>query len=275
MKKVIILYHKNCTDGFASAWAAWKKFGRRARYIGVVHQAPPPKKLVNKEVYMIDFTYPRKHLEQLVKNNKRVTAIDHHITAEKEVKMTENYLYSLNHSGAVLSWKYFHPKKKVPRLLEYIEDFDLWKFKKRGTKKVLAALELSKFDFNHWNKLAKIFENSGSLKKFLEKGEVILEYQKVLTDKLVRQADIIKFCGIRTLAVNSPLFESQLGEALYKKLPPMAVVWSETGGVKKFSLRSSNARRANVAKIAEKYGGGGHTRASGFKLPAQEKLPWK
>src|SRR3989344_1169898 len=34
-KKIAVLYHKGCTDGFGAAWAAWKKFGARAEYLGV------------------------------------------------------------------------------------------------------------------------------------------------------------------------------------------------------------------------------------------------
>src|SRR3989338_10219323 len=128
MKKIIILYHADCSDGFGGAWAAWKKFGNKVSYIPVWHQEPPPKGLKNKIIYMIDFTYPEKITKKLIRDNKRVTSIDHHETAEKTTKLTFDYRFSLDNSGSALAWKYFHPKKKIPLFLKNIEDMDLWKF---------------------------------------------------------------------------------------------------------------------------------------------------
>ena len=34
---VNVYYHKNCSDGFGSAWAAHKYFGDRAKYIPISH----------------------------------------------------------------------------------------------------------------------------------------------------------------------------------------------------------------------------------------------
>ena len=112
MKSIVILYHKNCFDGFGAAYAAWKKFKNKADYIGVEHQAPPPKNLKNKEVYMVDFSYPLEQMKQISKQ-AILTVIDHHISAEASAKCGQNYLYDLNHSGAVLSWQYFHAKKSI------------------------------------------------------------------------------------------------------------------------------------------------------------------
>ena len=129
MKNIVILYHAECSDGFGGAWAAWKKFGSRAAYIPLYHHNPPPVGLRGKEVYMIDFTYNEPVVKKLLKENNRVTSIDHHESQESATKLTEKYLYAVDHSGSVLAWKYFHPGKPTPMLLRYIENGDLWKFK--------------------------------------------------------------------------------------------------------------------------------------------------
>ena len=74
---IVVLYHADCKDGFAAAWAAWKKFNGTAQYIPVYHGRPIPEGLEGKEIYMLDFTYDEPYTSQLISANKRVTAIDH------------------------------------------------------------------------------------------------------------------------------------------------------------------------------------------------------
>ncbi|MBI3046549.1 MAG: hypothetical protein HYY86_03390 [Candidatus Harrisonbacteria bacterium] len=275
MKKIIILYHANCSDGFGGAWAAWKKFGNQAEYIPVYHQVPPPEGLKNKKLYLIDFTYPPKPLKKIIKNNKRVTAIDHHVTREKEVKLTENYSYAVKNSGSVLAWKYFHPDKPIPKILKFVEDMDLWRFKVAHTKEIFAYLNLFDFDFRLWNKLAAEIENPAKRKAAIEKGKIVLRYEDKLVNKLVENnAELVEFESYKTYAVNAAFLDSQIGNRISEKiLPPIGIIWKRTKGQISVSLRSDGT--VDVAKLAEKYGGGGHKAASGFKIPADHKLPWR
>ncbi len=273
-KNIVILYHADCDDGFGSAWSAWKKFGAKADYIAVQHQEPPPKGLKNKEIYMIDFTYPLPIVKRLMKVNKRVTAIDHHKSAETETRATEQPLYALNHSGSTLAWKYFHPKKIIPKLLLYVEDSDLFKFRLRDTKEVRTYIRTLPFNFKIWNKIAADFNNTKKRKIIIKTGTALLRYEnKLVRDTAECNAEIVKFFGHKTYAINSPAFDSQLGEYLYKKLPPMSIIWSKRNGYIKVSLRSDGG--VDVSKIAQKFGGGGHVGAAGFKLSGNAKLPWQ
>ena len=45
----------------------------------------------------------------------------------------------MNHSGAMLTWKYFYPDKTPLRFLNYIEDYDLSRFNFAETKANLSA----------------------------------------------------------------------------------------------------------------------------------------
>ena len=273
MKKIAVIYHKNCSDGFGGAWAAWKKFGRTADFIGLEPSDKSVTNFKNKEIYFIDRVYSADLIKRLIKTNKRVTAIDHHVTSEVAVKLTEKYSYAVRHSGAVLAWRYFHPKKAVPKILRHIEDIDLWKFKIPHTKEIAAYLDLYDFDFKAWDKLAADMEKAGSRRKIIEKGEVIRRYEDKRVERLVQEAALVRFAGYKTLAVNSPNLRSEIGAALLKKLPPIAVIWDQKSEKKIFSLRSNG--KVDVAKIAERFGGGGHKTAAGFSLPANQKLPWK
>ena len=73
MKPILILYHKNCPDGFGAAWAAWKKFGDKAEYLAVEHSASIPKNLKDrKEIYMVDFCYNYPIMQKLLGINQNI-----------------------------------------------------------------------------------------------------------------------------------------------------------------------------------------------------------
>src|SRR3989344_2431542 len=108
MKNIIVLYHKNCTDGFSAAWATWLALGRKADYIPVIHQETLPKGLDDKEGYLVDFCYRADLMGDLLQGAKRVTALDHHAMCEEDVLRTEGGVFDNNHSGAVIAWNYFH-----------------------------------------------------------------------------------------------------------------------------------------------------------------------
>lgn len=271
-KSIVILYHADCPDGFGAAWAAWKKFGSRADYIPVEHHKPPPPGLTRKEIFIVDFSYSLPILKKLANANKKVIIIDHHISAQKTVEQFPN-LFALNHSGAALSWNYFHPKKKTPRLLRYIEDVDLWRFRIPKTREVIAFLGLHPFDFLLWDRFAKGFEKKKERSAWIQMGEAALRYEMRLVERIVKKAKFVRFLGIKTYAVNSPVLQSDLGHALVKKFPPLGIVWSEKGGMLRVSLRSDG--KLDVSKLAVRFGGGGHKAAAGFSIPLKNGFPWK
>lgn len=273
-KDIIVIYHRDCSDGFGAAWAAWKKFGDSAEYFGAKHKASPPQGLTDKEIYFVDFTYPEEIMENLAKKNKRVTAIDHHISAQNTVKKTQDYSFDLSHSGAVLSWRYFHPSKPVPKILDYIEDTDLWKFELPDSKEVFAFLELFDFNFNVWSKLADDLDDDEKRGTMIQKGRIILDYEQKMIGRIIsKHAETVKFEGFKVLSVNSPVWASQIGNEVVKKTPPLVIIWYQDEDGLKFSLRSDGS--VDVSKIAQKFGGGGHKSSAGFSLKMGEKLPWE
>lgn len=272
-KTIAVLYHADCPDGFGSAWAAWKKFGERAVYLPVYHQSAPPEEIKGKDVYTLDFSYSPDVIKKLLKSVRSLTIIDHHITNESAVDLASDHLFQLNHSGSVLSWTYFHPEKKVPKLLLTVEDFDLWHFHLPFTSILLEAITLRDFDFNIWNKMASDFENKSKLKKYLEEGKIVVKNREKDIEKLFRFAETVKFEGYKCLAVNSPFHISFVGNEMVKKMPPIAIIWFRMDGRIKVSLRSDG--KVDVAKLAQKYGGGGHKAAAGFCWDINKPLPFK
>ncbi|MBI5732351.1 hypothetical protein HY967_00100 [Candidatus Jorgensenbacteria bacterium] len=279
MKSIIVLYHANCPDGFGAAWAAWKKFGKKADYVGI-RPSQTLDQLVGlslkdrKEIYFLDVSASAKKLKELAKKNELVTFIDHHVSNKDIIRSASRWVFDNRHSGAVLSWKFFFPKKKTPQLLRYLEEMDLWKFSMPHTMEITAWLDIFPMDLKIWNTLIKKIEKSEFRKKAAVQGKLLLEYENRLIKKVIKYAQEVSFKGYRARAANSPNFQSQIGHLLLDNRHPVAIVWNEAADGIKFSLRSNG--KVDVSRLAKQFpGGGGHKAAAGFSLPLGKKLPWK
>ena len=94
-------------------------------------------------------------------------------------------------------------------------------------------------------------------------------------EEVVTQAEVCRWAEGELLVVNSPVLQSEIGEALYKRAPkPLraAAVWYEDAEGTTVSLRSVE-NGADCAAMAKTRGGGGHARAAGFKVP--HRGPWR
>ena len=277
MKNIVILYHDDL-DGFGAAWAAWKKFGDKADYLAVDHYVDhynlAPLELKDKEIYSLDFCYPKEQTEILLKNNKKLVVIDHHITNKETIKILKYYVWDIKRSGCVLSWQYFHPGKKIPKLIGYIEDIDLWKFKNKNTRPLTMVLEGLPYNFKLWNKIAVELENKNKSLVYLKQGKAIVEFIDKAVNIIALNTEKVIFEKKKALAINSPIFACELGDFfIKKKKSPVAIIWSLRNGKIKVQLRSS--KKVDVSKLAQKYGGGGHKQAAGFILEIGEKIPWR
>jgi len=274
MKSIIVFYHIKDNDGRGSAWVAWRKFKEKADYFGIDyysdHQFDYYK---GKTIYFLDFRPPDDVVSLLKQNQNHLVLIDHHISSRNKLKLFDEYKFSLKHSAAVLVWQYFFPRKKIPKILFYIEDIDIWKLKLAFSREIDNAIEFYDSDFKHWNKLARDLEDVSKRKQYIQMGKIISQYQDKLIQKITAKAKLVKFEGKKVFAVNSSILISEVGNALVKKCPPLAIVWSEINKKVWFSLRSNGF--CDVSKIAEKYGGGGQKGAAAFTLDINTPLPWK
>lgn len=273
-KAIAVLYHKNCPDGFAAGWIAWKKFGNKADFFAVDPREIPKIIFNYKVVYALDTSIDMVDMARFKKKKIKTIVLDHHKSTEKNVKCADEFRYSSEHSGATLSWEYFFPKLKMPEFIKRIEDLDLWRFNLSHTKELDAYCELVPYDdFKLLDSVIKKFENRKTRKAIIQIGKIIVRYQDFLVARLVNNAELVRFEKINAYAVNSPLFNSFVGDVLRKKFPPIGIIWFEKEGMRFVSLRSDGV--IDVSKIAGKYGGGGHKAAAGFSMSASDPLPWK
>ena len=269
MSKPIVIYHGNCADGFSAAWAFWSKFKDEMEYYPGVYQKEPPN-VTNRDVYLVDFSYKRDVVEQMLKVAKSVTLIDHHKSALDDLANLPGLKYhcSLDNSGAMLAWTFVYGGVEPPMLLRHVEDRDLWRFAIHGTREIQAAVFSHEYDFHVWDRLMrmdprKLYEQGVALerKHFKDIRELIAFGKRRLT-----------IGGHDVPACNLPYtMTSDAGHIMAEGEKFAACYMDKADGTRYYSLRSQDDG-IDVSEIAKQYGGGGHAHAAGFSVPHDHEL---
>ena len=277
-KDVVVIYHDQCRDGFASAFAAWKKFGSNATYIPQRTQIPVSNEFRDKEIYILDYGLEEDVQRALQEVNKSVVVIDHHPASETGVTAFPQNIFNAEHSGAVLSWQFFHPEIPVPELMYFVEDHDLWKFELKDNRAFCSALKEYDFDFHKWDDLLTRLEDPAFRKAFINKGQIISQFEDSLVEGLLQYKERVLFEGHEVWALNvARTYRSILGHHLARmnsgtNQPEIGIVYYRNHGAVHISLRSNGD--VNVRVLAEKYGGGGHDNAASIKVDSFADLPF-
>lgn len=274
-----VFYHANCTDGVGAAFAAYTELGDTAEYIPVQYGNPPPQFDKGEYIFIVDFSYKRDVLLSMAEKASHITIIDHHKTAQEDLKDIEEEasnitaVFDMNKSGAVLTWEFFFPEYVgVPELLLHIQDRDLWRFEMDGTKDICAGLQI-RSEWKEWG----IYLQSGALQSLQKQGESVSAYRKVQIEKIVQSPTMPWAFD----AAYVPVFNLQgfmISDTLHRALEihpeaPYAVAYFDIPHQEKrvYSLRSRQGTDVDVSDIAKTYGGGGHKHAAGFSV-SLEKL---
>jgi len=279
-KKIAVLYHGGCPDGFGGAYAAWKKFGNMAEYIPLKHGKPAPKNLEGKELYFVDFCYPQQIIDTLAGHAKSITVLDHH-EGVRDVATQFPGVFDTNHSGATIAWSYFHPNTPVPTLLKYVEDGDLYRFGLPNSREVLAYVytltdSFSSFDIQNtekWDTFVTELEDVSERTRIVETGRMFAQYHEHVVAHGIHRAEIVRFEGYECyLTGSSGEFASDIGSRLTRLKPPIALIVSADAEGVRVSLRGDGS--VDVAALARIYGGNGHPVSAGFRVPFGTPVPW-
>jgi hypothetical protein len=297
-KPDLCIYHGNCHDGFGAAWAIWKCWGNAVTFVPGVYgnQLPDP---AEKNVLFVDFSAKQAELQAMAKAAKSIVVIDHHKTAQDDlasftvkdgtggpVDLTvqpanlPNALsaraatgkpqivayFDMDQSGAVMAWKFAHGKDRPPEMLKLIQDQDLWHFAFGDrTRHFSAALRSYPMKFAIWNEIDR------DLDRFVEEGKHIHRAHMANLARCLANAYRGTIDGHEVPIVNVPgHYASDAGHEMLRRYPdaPFSASWFRGGdGMIEYELRSED-HRADVSKIARKFGGGGHRNAAGFRRPA-------
>lgn len=289
--KPLIIYHANCTDGFGAAFCAWLKFGDEAEYIPMNYGEQAEFDVANREVYILDFSFPKEVMEHIFEHAERVVWLDHHQTAlETWCDKVEGHYIRLdiengvfikltnNKSGAMLAWEHFN-QTEPPLFIKLIDDRDRWQFKFQQSKAFHTAMSMRKpWSFESWkNEFAGQQDYFYDISELLSQGELLLLYQKQQVESLAKYGRkvVIPFehGPCQGLAVNTSVHMSEVGHELANRSGTFGLIWYlGENGQAKVSLRSNGDY--DVSAIAKQFGGGGHRNAAGFSIDIQTLLGW-
>jgi oligoribonuclease NrnB/cAMP/cGMP phosphodiesterase (DHH superfamily) len=198
--------------------------------------------------------------------------VDHHKTAVNELAGLTYCHVDTNHSGAYLAWRYFFGDEKVPLLLQYVEDRDLWKFELLFSKEFSANLQSYPRNFDTWDDIGALVSSAGGLSSFTEAGRAILRSNDQHVERMVARAVKKPIGGYEVPVVNASILYSEVGEALWKKFDaPFAAYYFDRGdGKQQWGLRGRPG--FDVSEVAKQFGGGGHAEAAGFVIDTFQPL---
>lgn len=269
-------YHANCTDGIAAAWVIKKHFERQTS-VELIPAEYQKTKLdynigINDKIIIVDFSFSEQELDEAYNIlGNRLLVLDHHKTSEFLKNKPYGNLWNDQESGAGIAARYTSmlpgANIKVPDLILYIEDNDLWKFKLPQSKEVNTYIQsfeptIESIDYLYtisWETMAHI-------------GRQLLRQKDTFIKRALSSAHKITILGKEVLAVNSPLLQSEIGNELAKMNSPYGVCYYTTHDNKiSLSFRSIDSKE-DVSLIAKHFGGGGHRNAAGAVINSLEDL---
>jgi oligoribonuclease NrnB/cAMP/cGMP phosphodiesterase (DHH superfamily) len=286
MSKTLCIYHGNCQDGFGAAWVVRKRLGDSAEFHPGIYQDAPPD-VTGRDVLLVDFSYKRPVLEELARTARSVLVLDHHKSAAEDLtgffsppswdiwtgiagtyppmsmRQRITALFDMERSGTGITWDYFYPDEPRPRLIDHIEDRDLWRFKLPNTRMITAALLSHPYDFDLWDHYM-----SSDLKTLTLEGAAIERKHHQDIDNLlpVVQRGMVIGGAYMPVACLPLTLTSDAGHKMASAANGVAACYWDTKEGRVFSLRSTE-NGPDVSAIAKQYGGGGHPHAAGFRAP--------
>lgn len=259
--KTRVLYHASCPDGFASAWAIWRRFGDAYDYEPWQYGQDPPVVDSKTTLILVDFSFKRQEMEKLIASSHSLLCLDHHKTSEAELKGLRGCYFDMNRSGASMAWDFFHGDHAPrPWLIDYVQDRDLWTWKLPNSKEVSAWVMAQPHLFEAWNSLLE-----EGLEIAIKLGCAIRIHIGHYCEHYLKHVRTGSIGMMKMAIVNAPMFNvSDLLHTVCESSGLPACAWWQRGdGKLQYSLRSIGD--TDVSEIARAFGGGGHKNAAGFE----------
>lgn len=146
----VVIYHSNCPDGIVSAkvidyfWKyKWQNTLKRPKYISLSNNSKKlPKDLTKDDtVIMVDISFNKKLTLELNDRVKKLLILDHHITNYKELKDLDYYCFDNDKSGCGLTWDWIYVPSNRPKVIDHIEDRDIWRWSHDYSKEFCYAFD--------------------------------------------------------------------------------------------------------------------------------------
>ncbi len=278
---MICIYH-NDMDGKASGAIVYnfhKDKKEEVDCIPINYNEPSPfdKIKAGEKVYVVDYSFEPEEFKKLLAITEDVVWIDHHVSSIKKFEGTDVEklpgVRLVGESGCELTWKFFYGDR-IPTVIRMLGRYDVWDFELYGKKTLNSLQEYCKTvntkpSSDIWKDWLEV---SYSPRRELAEGEAFLSYRdSVWSDSLEKWGFEADFEGYFCIVCNTSSFTSEFFSSVSDKDYDILIPCAFDGSKWVVSLYTLSSD-IDCSKIAVKYGGGGHKKASGFVI---KELPFK
>lgn len=303
MTKKAIIYHDSCNDGMCSLCVTLEALKKESNDIVLIPAQYKKEELIfnradllkDREAVFLDFNLEPELMDRFMPLVKNTTVIDHHktslnnynnyITHQKDgftyLKYRENcsLILDMNRSGALMAWDYFN-SKPAPKLVEYISDGDLYRFKDENTIPFLSRLSAEEKTLEKFQELLVAPDNV--IQQYIKEGSLLAkQFNQICEGFLSKVTDI-------EIDINGKIYQgsivpcggdssirSRVGQLIYDKNNTFAALISKiTDKEVEISFRSSNIEKNgeiySILPIVSHFGGGGHETAGAIQISLEE-----
>lgn len=218
----LVIYHANCADGFGAAYCAWCALGNSATYLPVQykdsnHNGEILQQVAGKDVFILDFSFPKEVMKKIIELAASVVWLDHHKSAFEDWREGQEFKHysetkpdlviRLNNEkcGTQLAWEYFIDSNpnSAPEFVKYIDAYDRGGTFKgwapEGTDEFMKALwSHTPWSFEKWNLFNQSMDAYGCA-NFIREGAAILRAHNQNVEGVINFATrkaCLTFCGM-------------------------------------------------------------------------------
>lgn len=264
----LVVSHRKCSDGIAACWVA-KKYAQLAdNVVFLDHEAGMPLEhdVTGKTVLMLDVV--SSNFDDLAAVALHIHVVDHHVTNKKyleKYKTSRNVTvtYSEDKCAAKIAWVTFAKTNQYPWWINVVDDRDRWVWTHEDSKALSKAIYCKLMndeidEFNDWS--------DAQIATAKQCGQKMLEEDQKGIDRMTSNAIPASFGRYSVLITSgSGRFFSEVGNILAKKCD-IAAMWSYDLERDEWKVSLRSIGNVDVARIANRFGGGGHKHAAGFRI---------
>lgn len=268
----LVIYHANCNDGMAAAWAAHANTRGGLELMPAQYGDEPPD-VTDRTVYVLDFSYNRTQTERMYEQATHLVVLDHETSHERALAGLDYCHFDHSMSGALAAWRLFAPHLEPPTALYYVDDYDRWEHRLPKTRAVNAYLRSLTFQMpqalEQWDAAVRAIDDDfGTV---VAHGTTVCGYEDKMARRIALSARRVDIAGFNVPSVQSAVLINEVAHILCVD-EPFALVYHDTAdGRRKYSLRSEEGGE-DVSRVAEQFGGGGREHTAGFHQPLG---PWR
>ena len=230
-------------------------------------------------VYILDYSIPPADMKKLLAITPNVVWIDHHKTAIEEYSYHPEIgeiagIRDTDEAGCVLTWAFFNGRGVIPLPIVLIGDRDVWRFA-YGDDTRNFCMGLHMYNTEPSDKMwPRLFGEAGKsmVYEMQKEGKIATQYRdswaKSYSKSWGYDATIDGFGDVKCFVMNLGRCGSEFFGDRIKEYDVCASV-GFNGSMWEVSFYSE---KIDVSVIAKKFGGGGHTGASGAVVAG---LPFK